>query len=122
MADKLGPRARQRLAELEGLSAKVQSLHGKVERFAAERNDLDPHVTALRRSFTQLKLELAGMGLDSMAQVCAGLEMATRRGGSQPFKSRVLREGIGSLRMQLDVQQRVARSDLSAGRVVDAKD
>lgn len=112
MAGTHGARARQRLGELEAVQNRIQTIHGLVERYAAERADVEPHLVGLRRAFNRLKLDLSGMGLDAMAQVCGGMELVARRGGSQIFKARILREGVGSLRMQLDVEQRVARSEL----------
>jgi len=106
----LGTQERQRLAELETFQQRIQHLHGLVERFAAERQDLEPHVTALRRAFNRLKMELAGAGFDSMSQLCASLDTAAKRSGSKPFKTRILRDGVGSLRMQIDVEQRSVRA------------
>jgi chemotaxis protein histidine kinase CheA len=106
----LGPQERQRLVELETFQQRVQHLHGLVERFAAERQDLEPHINAIRRAFNRLKMELAGAGFDSMSQLCSSLDTAAKRTGSKPFKARILREGIGSLRMQLDVEQRSVRA------------
>ena len=106
----LGPQERQRLAELETFQQRIQNLHGLVERFAAERQDLEPHVQALRRAFIRLKMELAAAGFDAMAQLCASLDLAAKRTGSKPFKARILRDGVGSLRMQMDVAQRGVRA------------
>lgn len=114
MAGKLGPRDRERLANLEVLQSRVQHLHGLVERFAAERQDVTPHVTAIRRAFTRLKLETSGLGFDSMSQLCGSMDTAARRGGSQPFKSRILREGVASLRFLLEVEERSIRSQTKA--------
>jgi hypothetical protein len=106
----IGPQARQRLADLEVLQNRIQHLHGLVERFVAERNDPDQHIAALRRSLVRMKTELTGAGLDAMAQVCASLEIVAKRSGSKPFKGRVLREGIASLRLQLEIEQRLTRT------------
>jgi hypothetical protein len=106
----LGPQERQRLAELETFQQRVQQLHGLVERFAAERDDLDPHIMAMRRAFSRLKMELAGAGFDVMAQLCSSMDVAAKRTGTKPFKTRILRDGIGSLRMQLEVAQRSVRA------------
>lgn len=107
---KFGPRERERLANVQMLQDRVQHLHGLVERFAAERNDVTPHINAIRRAFTRLKLETAGMGLDSLSQLCGSMDTAARRGGSKPFKTRILREGIGSLRFMLEVEERSLRT------------
>jgi hypothetical protein len=100
---------RQRLAFLGTLDGKVQHLHGLVERFAIESSD--QLVPAVRRAFVQLKLQLMGAGYDAMAQLCGGLDMAARRGGSRTMKVRILREGVGSLRLQVELEQRAIRSE-----------
>jgi hypothetical protein len=42
------------------------------------------------------------------------MEMAVSRGGSQLTKSRILREGVGSLRFQLELEQRsLVSADMS---------
>jgi HPt (histidine-containing phosphotransfer) domain-containing protein len=114
MAGQADAKMRQKLGELETLLGRVQTIHGLVERYAAERGDLNPHVTGLRRAFVRLKTELAGLGFDSMAQVCAAMDQAARRGGSLQFKVRILRDGVGSLRMQLEVEQRLVRAESEA--------
>ena len=109
-------RLQQQLAQIEQLQGRVQNVHGLVERFAAERQDVEPHVIAIRRAFSRMKLELTGMGFDNMAQVCAAMELAARRGGSQLFKARILRDGVASLRMQLEVEERSVRSAFEEAR------
>jgi hypothetical protein len=122
MAGKLSPRERERLSNLEILQTRVQHVHGLVERFAAEREDVTPHIVAIRRAFSRLKLELSGMGFDTMAQICGSLDTAARRGGSQPLKSRILREGVGSLRFQIEVEQRSIRTREQMGSALDGVD
>jgi hypothetical protein len=111
MAGGLGAKDRQKLAEIEAFQQRVQHLHGLVERFAAERTDLTPHINALVRAFGQMKLTTSGAGYDSLSQLCASMEIASRRTGSKPFKTRVLREGVASMRMQLEVAQRAVHSE-----------
>lgn len=109
-------RLQQQLTQLEQLQNRVQNVHGLVERFAAERHNLEPHAIAVRRAFNRLKFELTGLGFDSMAQICAAMELAARQGGSQLFKARVLRDGVASLRLQLDVESRLVRSEMDEAR------
>lgn len=106
MAGKLDPRIRRRLAVIEEFLQKVQHVHGLVEQFATARSDPEQYSRVIRRTFTQLKRELTGAGMDAMAQQCAALEIAAGRFGSVRFKARVLREGVASLRSQLEVEQR----------------
>jgi hypothetical protein len=103
------PRERQQLAMLESLEHRVQRIHGLVERFAAEQQDPEPIALAVRRAFAELKVHLSGAGLDAMAQTCAALEIAARRSGGRVSKVRVLREGVGSLRFQIEAERRGLR-------------
>lgn len=121
MAGILGPRERQKLAELEAFQQRVQHVHGLVERFGAERVNVDPHVTAMTRAFGRLKLTTSGAGFDSLSQLCAAMEIAAKRTGSKPFKLRVLREGVASLRMQLEVAQRAVLSEAKDAQETDRK-
>jgi hypothetical protein len=102
---------RQKMAQLEGFGGRVQHVHGLVERFAVDLAEAERWTAMLRRSLTQLKMELMGAGFDSMAQQCGALEMAARRGSSRVAKIRILREGIGSLRQQIELEQRTVRSE-----------
>lgn len=108
MAGKLSPRAQVRLAALQHMSAKVQHVHGLVERFATERNVVHAERMGqpMKRAFGKLKLELMGAGFDTMSQLAGAMEIAAGRGGSQNNKSRILREGVGSLRFQVEQEQR----------------
>jgi hypothetical protein len=119
MAGSLSAADRQRLALLETIDGKVQQLHGLVERFAVAGDDV--LVQPIRRLFTQLKRECTGAGMDSMAQQCGALDMAARRGGSRTMKLRILREGVGSLRHQVELQQRAIRSEAKDRAVREAR-
>ena len=65
----------------------------------------------MARAFSQLKIQFMGAGLDSMSQLCGSLEIAARRGVSYMQKVRILREGVGSLKFQLEMEQRAIVSD-----------
>jgi hypothetical protein len=73
-----------------------------------------------KRGFGRLKIQLMGAGLDAMSQLCGAMEMAARRGMSQTQKARILREGVGSLRFQLEMAQRSVRSDEAEQRRLEA--
>lgn len=112
---------RQKMAQLEGFGGRVQHVHGLVERFAVDLAEAERWTAMLRRSLTQLKMELMGAGFDSMAQQCGALEMAARRGSSRVAKVRILREGVGSLRQQIELEQRAVRSEAES-RKTDGAD
>lgn len=113
MAGKLTPRAQQKLAALQALAGKIQHVYGLVERYATSANDQQAEVQAmpLRRAFSRLKVELMGAGFDSMAQMSGAMETAARRGGSVRNKARILREGVATLRFQMEQEQRQVISE-----------
>lgn len=108
MAGNLSPAAQLQLATLQRMAEKVQHVHGLVERFASTR---DPRQTEMltqpmKRAFGRLKLEFMGAGLDSMSQMAGSMEIAAGRGSPPQSKSRILREGVGSIKSQLEQEQR----------------
>ncbi|NIP82935.1 MAG: hypothetical protein GWM90_28400 [Gemmatimonadetes bacterium] len=120
MAGKLSPRAQAKLATLKAATDKVHHVHGLVERYAAVR---DPQQAQqlnqpLKRAFRQLKVDLLVEGLDTMSELAGSMEIAAGRGGSRRQKIRILREGVGSLRFQIEQAQRnvVAEDEAEAER------
>lgn len=113
MSGKLSPRAQVRLTALQQMSEKVQHVHGLVERFAAVRdpNQAEQLAPPLKRAFGKLKRDFTGIGLDSLSQLAGAMEIAAGRGGGSQTKTRILREGVGSLRFQVDFEQRKVISD-----------
>jgi hypothetical protein len=97
-----------KMAALRTMADKVQHVHGMVEKYAAEKNAklADRMSQPMKRAFGKLKLDLMGAGLDSMSQLAGAMEIAAGRGGSQRNKARILREGVGSLRFQVEQEQR----------------
>lgn len=108
MAGKRSPQAQQKIATLQTMLDRVQTVYGQVERYAATREpkQAEALTVPLRRAFGKLKLDLMGVGLDSLSQLAGSMEIATRRGGSQQNRARILREGIGSMRFQIEQEQR----------------
>lgn len=113
---------RQKMAQLETFGGKVQHVHGLVEHFAVHVADAERWSQMLRRSLMQLKMELMGAGFDSMAQQCGALELAARRGSTRVSKIRILREGVGSLRQQIELEQRAVRSEAENRKGEDGGD
>lgn len=112
MAGKLSPKAQQRMATLRTMADKVQHVHGLVERYAVTKSDThaDMMVLTMKRAFNRLKLELLGAGLEAMSQLAASMELAAGR-GTRRQRIRVLREGVGSLRYQVESEQRKVETD-----------
>jgi hypothetical protein len=108
---KLSPSAQGRLAILNEFAARVQRVHGLVELYATSKSNPDQYQMAITRGFAQLKMQLMGAGLDAMSQLCGSMEIASKRGLSFMQKVRILREGVGSLKFQLEMEQRAVVSD-----------
>jgi hypothetical protein len=103
----LTPRDRERIAELESFSNRVHHARGVVEKFAAQPADSETLSISVRRTFNQLKLQFTTAGLDTLAQICAGLETAARTGSTHQSKSGKLREGVGTLSRLLEQERRL---------------
>jgi hypothetical protein len=116
MSGSLSPRARSQLADLVPLVDKVHRAHNLVEQYAAAKVNADHHLMSLVRTLSQLKASFMGAGLDAMSQLAGSMETAARRGMPPSSKTRVLREGVGSLRFQLELAQRSVISDDQAAR------
>jgi hypothetical protein len=119
MAGKLSPSASGKLAILSEFSNRVQRVHGLVEQYATNKTNPDQYVMAMTRGFSQLKMMFMGAGLDSMSQLCGSMEIASKRGLSYMQKVRILREGVGSLRFQLELEQRAVVSEDQARQARD---
>ena len=112
MASKLSPVGQQRMALLEGFAQPVGRLNSLIEQFAAAKVGHENLNMTIRRTASQMKIKLMGVGLDSMAQLCGAIEQTAARGGQPGQKSRTLREHIGGLKFQLDLAIRsVIRED-----------
>ena len=97
-----------KLATLRAMADKVQHVHGLVERYATTQDprQADALAIPMKRAFGRLKIELMGAGLDTLSQLAGSMEIAAGRGSSKQQKSRILREGVGSLRFQTEQEQR----------------
>jgi hypothetical protein len=100
------PQQRQRIQSIETLRLRVQHAHGLVERLATGSKENEAQTLGVRRALAQLRLQFIGNNFPALAQTCSTMEMAARRGSSPAIKARALREGIGSLRFQLELEQR----------------
>jgi hypothetical protein len=117
MTGRASPQAQLKLAVIAEFLQRVHRVHGLVEQFATAKakSTQDALVQPLRRGFQQLKLQFMGAGYDALSQLCGSMEIAVARGGSMTMKVRILREGIGSLRFQLELEQRsIVTADLEA--------
>jgi hypothetical protein len=118
---KLSPAARSRLANLEMLSEKVHRVHALVEMYATARSRPEQYLIPMGRLFGKLRMEFMGAGLDAMSQLCGSMETVARRGLAPASKVRILREGVGSLRFQYEMEQRAIIAEDEAARKKEAE-
>jgi hypothetical protein len=116
MAGTLSPAARVKLAELATLLEKVQRAHALVEQYGVAKSNQEQLVLAVGRQFAQLKYHFMGAGFDAMSQLAGSMEMAARRGLSAVAKLRILREGVASLRFQVELAQRAVVTEEQASQ------
>jgi len=116
MAGKLSASAQVRLATLHDFEMRVQRVHGLVEQYATAKNKPDQYLLPIARMFQQLKLQFMGAGLDSMSQLCGSMEQTAKRGLSYNAKARIMREAVGSLKFQIELEQRAVVSEDEAGK------
>jgi hypothetical protein len=107
MAGKLSPSAALQVAELESFSPKVMRLNTLVEQYAVAKANTEQTTSSLKRAADQLKLQLMGVGLEAMSQICGTIALTAGRAGNPGAKTRALREMIGQLRFQLELSIRV---------------
>ncbi len=110
---------REQLQTLDGFGNRMHHVRGLVEKLAVERMDVEGVAGQCRRAFNQLKMQLAGAGLDTMANLCGQLELTARRGMPHASKVRMLRDGVGTLTRQIDVEKRQITT--AAKRAADAE-
>jgi len=108
---KLTPVAQQKLIQLGEFSLRVQRLHGMVEQYATARANPGLFEAPIRRAAEQLKILFTGAGYGPLALVAGSIAVALRRGGPVSAKARVLREAVGSLRSQVESEQRVTAAE-----------
>lgn len=124
MSGNFSPQVQMKLATLQAMGEKVHHVYAMVERYAGTRDPKQAELLGqpLKRSFGRLKLELMGAGLDTLSQLAGSMEIAAGRGTSHHQKSRILREGVGSLRFQVDQEQRKVISEHKAAVALAEKE
>jgi len=90
-------------------SHSAQTIYGLTEQFAGARSNEDQFAHQLKRRYAHFKRNLMLAAFDQIAQLAGSMEAAAGRSGSQRAKTRVLREGIASIRFQLESEERVLR-------------
>jgi hypothetical protein len=111
MAGKMSPSAAIRVAELEGYHPKVMHLNNLIENYAVAKTGADNYLANLKRAADQLKLKLLSAGFAQMSQLCGAIVMTASRAGNQGAKARALREHMGNLKFQLELEVRTTIRD-----------
>jgi hypothetical protein len=114
----LTPKDRDRLAQLERVQSELRRAYALVEQFAAAPKEAEQMTGNLRRVFGQLKMKFTAIGFDRLAQMSSQLEVTARRGSSHGPKSRALRDAMGNLNRQVDLERKAV---LAQARQEDEK-
>jgi type I site-specific restriction endonuclease len=95
----------QKMKTIEEAVLALQKLHGVVEQYALALKNNKPatmYSQQVKRTLSPLVGLLKGQ-FGMIADQAAALNLVATRGGSETVKIRMLREGVGSLRQQLDI-------------------
>jgi hypothetical protein len=95
----------QKMKTIEEAMIALQRLHGMVEQYALSLKQNKPtsmYAQQVKRTLSPLVGLLKGQ-FGMIADVAAALNLIATRGGSETVKIRMLREGVGSLRQQLEI-------------------
>lgn len=106
---RLTPHDQAKLATLAELQRHTDTIYGLTEQFAAARSNQDLISHQIKRRYNRLKVSLTGAGFDHLSQLASGMEVAAGRSGSQRTKARILREGVASIRFQLESEEKLIR-------------
>jgi hypothetical protein len=105
MASELDGAGQIKMATLEDASGQVQRLHGLVEQAALTVKNGKP-IQAFGAQFRRAATPLVGLlkpQFGSIADLITGMILVSTRGGGDQAKIRAMREGIGQLKVQLDI-------------------
>ncbi len=93
------------MAALEDATIRLQRLHGIVEKLAiAVRTQQD--IGSFRMQIQRTAVPLASLlkpSFGMLADQVTGLVLIMSRGGAEQMKLRALREGVASVRMQIEI-------------------
>ena len=105
----ISPRDQGKLDALADISRAAQTIYGLTEQFAVARSGEDSIAQQIKRRCGRFKRNLSNAGFDQISQLAGGMELAAGRRGSQRSKTRILREGMSTIRHQLDMEERSIR-------------
>lgn len=102
---KLDGAGTQKMKTIDEAFVQVQRLHGVVETYALALKRKQPtslYAMQVKRALSPL-VGLLKPQFGMIADQVAALNLVASRGGSEQQKVRVLREGVGSLKQQLEI-------------------
>ena len=95
----------QKMKTIEEATIALQRLHGIVEQYALALKQNKPthsYSQQVKRTLSPL-VGLLKPQFGLIADQAAGLNLVATRGGSETVKVRMMREGVGGLRQQLEI-------------------
>lgn len=107
MAGKYSPVAQQELAKYESFMQDVGRIHSLSEQFAVAKAGQDNLKSMLKRAAGQTKLKFMTQGLAQLSQICGAIELQASRTAPQPVMTRALREHVGNLKFQIELEMRL---------------
>lgn len=108
------------MAELSLVMEKVHRAHALVEQYAAAQTNPEQYAMKLGRVLMQLKFQFMGTGLDALSQLAGSMEITAKRSLPPSVKTRILRDGVGSLKSQMEIAQRAVVSEDRAAQAKEA--
>jgi hypothetical protein len=118
---KLSAAANGKISQIADVLQRVQRIHGHVEAWATARQNQASLIGPVKSGFGALKREMMGAGLDGIAQLAGAMEIAASRGTNIQTKVRILRDGVASIRFQLELEQRaIKEEDIRKQKEADA--
>jgi hypothetical protein len=107
MAGKYSPQAQQELAKYEAMMNDVGRIHSLSEQYAAAKAGHDNIKASLKRAAGQAKLRFMTQGMAQLSQICSAIELQAGRTAAQGAMTRALREHVGNLKFQIEMEMRL---------------
>jgi hypothetical protein len=111
MAKQLSAQAQQRIESLVQARRNLDRIHNLVEQYASARKGQDTFASMIARTAVQLSRLLLNNGFGVMADHANQIGLTAKRGGATQSKFRGLREGVGSLRGELERSEKSVLAD-----------
>jgi hypothetical protein len=102
MTQKLSAKSTELVEYLESLLKEMDHFASLVEQFAAAKTNADQFSSLLSRELAQLRQKAMMRNIGFIADLAGQLSVAASRGGSPMMKSRMLRDGVVSLKALIE--------------------